>query len=331
MMRRRFARDATKPVIAVSLGGTPGAAGWYTGGVTVTFACTDAGSGIAEDTVPDVTLTTEGGAQSVTSTGACTDRAGNAADAITVADINIDMTAPTATSSIASGTLGADGWYTSDVTVSTTGADDVSEPVVCTADQTQTADTTEVTLESSCTNAAGLTTAAKAITVKVDKTAPVLAPQLSTEEVDQHASVTVSPNATDAMSGVATSSCGAVDTSSVGTHTVDCTATDAAGNASTATLEYEVVAVAGTLMFGTKPPSSGGYGTFSFGGGTFPQLLSAAGCPETTSVFFWNKPDGAFAVWIPGSQVAIVNAEFLAIFNATPPLPEGSLFTARCV
>jgi hypothetical protein len=122
-----------------------------------------------------------------------------------------------------------------------------------------------------------------------------------------------------------------VETSEAGTHTVDCTATDVAGNSATVSLEYEVIEVEGAILFGTKPPPSGGFGTFSFGGGTFPQLLTASGCPQATSVYFWNKPDGDFAVWIPASEVAIVNAEFLAIFSGTPPLPEGSIFTARCV
>jgi hypothetical protein len=96
-------------------------------------------------------------------------------------------------------------------------------------------------------------------------------------------------------------------------------------------VEYEVASVEGSILFGYLPPASGGFGTFAFGGGTFPQLLTATGCPEATSVFFWNKPDGNFAVWVPGSQVAVVNAEFLAIFDGTPPLPEQSIFTARCV
>jgi len=92
-----------------------------------------------------------------------------------------------------------------------------------------------------------------------------------------------------------------------------------------------VIAVAGTILYGSTPPANGGFGTFSFGGGTLSQLLNASGCPEATSVFFYNKPDGTFAVWIPGSGVEIVNDEFLDIFDGTPPVPEGTIFTAKCV
>ena len=50
--------------------------------------------------------------------------------------------------------------------------------------------------------------------------------------------VYVAPNASDATSGVASSSCGALNTSSVGDHTVTCTASDVAGNTASVTLHY---------------------------------------------------------------------------------------------
>ncbi len=325
-----FGRDATKPVITSSLSGIKGSNGWYTSDVVVDFTCTDAGSGIATNTVTDVTLTTDGAGKSVTSTGVCSDTAGNTANAVTVAGINIDKTGPTVMLSITGGTVGLNGWYTSDVTVHTSGTDDVSGPVTCTADQFQTTDTAGKTFNGSCTNAAGLTTAATPLTVNVDKTPPSLDPSLSEKAIHKHDDVTASPHATDAGSGLASFSCGEVDTGTVGMHAVTCTATDRAGNTSSEEIEYEVMSIAGTIVFGNKPPAGGGYGTFSFGGGTLPQLLSATGCPETTSVFFYNKTDGAFAVWIPGSQVAAVNQELLAIFAGIPPLPEGVIFTARC-
>jgi hypothetical protein len=94
---------------------------------------------------------------------------------------------------------------------------------------------------------------------------------------------------------------------------------------------YDLTVTDGVIVYGSAPPPAGGYGTFFFSGGAFDQLLAASGCPEETAVFFYNKPDGAFAVWIPGTDVSIVNEEFLSIFGGDPPLPYGVIFTARCL
>ena len=81
------------------------------------------------------------------------------------------------------------------------------------------------------------------VSFKLDKTAPTLAPSLSsTPVVVGQAGVTASPNATDPTpgSGVASQSCGAVDTTTPGVKTVTCNATDNAGNSGSATLTYVV-------------------------------------------------------------------------------------------
>src|SRR5205085_2877145 len=67
---------------------------------------------------------------------------------------------------------GSNGWRTSDVTVRTSGADTISGPVTCTADQFQTTETSGHLFNGSCTNDAGLATPATALNVKLDKTAP---------------------------------------------------------------------------------------------------------------------------------------------------------------
>jgi hypothetical protein len=85
------------------------------------------------------------------------------------------------------------------------------------------------------------------------------------------------------------------------------------------------------ILNGFAPPPAGGWGTFAFCGGTFAELLAASGCPAATSVFFHNTPDGAFAVWVPGTQVSVVNAAILALFSGSPPIPAATIFTARCV
>jgi len=85
--------DKTAPTITgVVTSGTLRASGWYNGPVTVTFACTDALSGIA--TCPDAVVLTANGGN--TATGTATDHAGNTAQA-SVGGIKIDQEKPTLT------------------------------------------------------------------------------------------------------------------------------------------------------------------------------------------------------------------------------------------
>lgn len=79
---------------------------------------------------------------------------------------------------------------------------------------------------------------------------------------------------------------------------------------------------------GTLPSAGGGFGTFAFCGGTFDDLLATSGCPRETALFFYNRPDGAWTVWVPGATVAEVNAPIRALFPAG--IPENTIFTARC-
>src|SRR5439155_11765462 len=74
--------------------------------------------------------------------------------------IKLDKSAPSASLAVTSGTAGSNGWYTSNVTASTNGADDISSPVTCSSDQYQTSETTGHQFAGSCTNDAGLSTAA---------------------------------------------------------------------------------------------------------------------------------------------------------------------------
>ncbi|MDX2152609.1 MAG: putative Ig domain-containing protein [Bryobacteraceae bacterium] len=84
--------DLTAPALVATRTPAANAAGWNNTDVTVTFACTDALSGVAESTGAQV-VTAEGANQ--TRAGTCTDRAGNTAST-TVGSISIDKTPPTA-------------------------------------------------------------------------------------------------------------------------------------------------------------------------------------------------------------------------------------------
>ena len=89
--------DSTPPVITGAPRPSPDAYGWYNAPVTVTFLATDAQSGVVSVTGP-VTLSAEGANQSVT--GTAVDVAGNMAST-TVSGINIDLTKPVTTASVA--------------------------------------------------------------------------------------------------------------------------------------------------------------------------------------------------------------------------------------
>ena len=97
--------DTRLPVLTVSAtaGGAPfipGANVWTNQNVIVTFACTDFGGGAVNIAQPSFTVSTEGTAQSVSTT--CTDASNNAAN-LTFGPINIDKTAPVITITAPSG------------------------------------------------------------------------------------------------------------------------------------------------------------------------------------------------------------------------------------
>ena len=94
---------------------------------------------------------------------------------------------------------------------------------------------------------------------------------------------------------------------------------------------YYEAAECGEVLFGSVPPPGGGFGTFALSCGTLEELVTASECPEETVTFFYNKPDGSFAVYIPGADVGIVNAEFTGIFNGDPAIETNTIFTAKCV
>ena len=161
-------RDASAPTAHLEVvSGTPGANGWYTSSVTVRTVGADATSGVSCST--DQILNTETAGTTVT--GYCVNGAGTRTDAASLT-VKIDTSGPTSVAAVSAGDLGANGWYTTDVTVSTTGGDSISGPVSCDTDQHQTAETTGTDFTGTCTNAAGLSTVSPAVTVKLDKTGP---------------------------------------------------------------------------------------------------------------------------------------------------------------
>lgn len=74
-------------------------------------------------------------------------------------------------------------------------------------------------------------------------------------------------------------------------------------------------------------PAAGGFGLFVFAGGTNDELAVATGCPSATAAY-WAAANGSFTVFVPGSRVAAVNAEWSRLFAAG--IPTGTVLLGRC-
>jgi RTX calcium-binding nonapeptide repeat (4 copies) len=153
-----------------------------------------------------------------------------------------DLTPPTITPTV-TGTLGTNGWYTSDVSVSFT-VEDGDTPVSSTTGcdpVTVTSDTVGTTFRCEATSGGG--TATSTVVVKRDATAPtVTCPSPPQQFEIYQLGAWVRATVTDATSGpLAPLTQGATNTSTPGTFMSTVTGTDRAGNRTTRTCAYEVV------------------------------------------------------------------------------------------
>lgn len=236
--------DATAPNAPIATPSTPADdEGWHTGPVTVTFeAAGDEGSGVASCTAPEeVDVDTDG----TTVSGTCTDRVGHTS-AATQVTVKLDRGEPVVTQAVAAEPTGTGGWHTSDVAVEFTATDAISGLESATRRATSTGEGAAVGVASPAfVDRAGNTTAAGALTetVKVDKTAPAV-PTFTGGLAGYFYAWGETPAAptctsSDATSGLASCTVEG-DGASVGLHTYTATATDQAGNTSTATRRYVV-------------------------------------------------------------------------------------------
>ncbi len=131
-------------------------------------------------------------------------------------------------------------WSNQNVTVRFTCSDTESGVASCPADQTFSSDG-EFTASGTATDNAGNTATVSFGQIKIDKTAPTLAPSVSPDPVYLNGTAIVSAGATDSGSGIASQSCNSVDTSIVGPKSVTCTAADFAGNTTILDKSYRVI------------------------------------------------------------------------------------------
>jgi hypothetical protein len=236
--------DETRPTISASVLPAANPAGWNNTAVNVSFTCSDpnnasngtAGSGIVSCTAPK-TVATAGSGQSVS--GSTTDAAGNSASV--APNINIDTTPPAITFFNQTPAPNANGWNNTSPTITWNCADSLSGATTPNVSSSLSSEGANQSVSGACNDRAGNSSSATRTGINVDRTAPTLAPSVSSNSVLLGGTASASANATDALSGIAAQSCGSFDTSSVGMHTVSCTATDKAGNTATRSVSYTVV------------------------------------------------------------------------------------------
>ena len=156
----------------------------------------------------------------------------------------LDKTAPIAGTANIIGTLGSNGWYTSDVTINVVnGNDNLSGHLSTTSNITSiTSNTIGQTVIITTTDLAG-NTSNKEYIVKVDKNSPTLTAKSGNVEITEKDSNLVSNyfNVSYSISG-GNISCSPANTNSLsaGTHTLSCTATGENGKSVTATKQITV-------------------------------------------------------------------------------------------
>jgi hypothetical protein len=260
--------DVTPPVISATVSPAPNANGFVLGpSATVTFACSDALSGIATCPSP-VTVTTQG-LRSVN--GIAVDNAGNTAAASV--QFNLQNFPPLQIVASVSPAPNAAGWNNSPVTVSFQ-CSGGAPPVSCPSPQAVNSDGANQVITGTATDGEGNSSSAN-LTVNLDQTPPLVAITAPGDgSVSPSTSVSVNGLASDGLSGIATVSCdGTPATFSGGTFNcvlqitqgalpISVLATDVAGNTASAAINVNLKGPTLTItspspldLFGANPIS----------------------------------------------------------------------------
>jgi hypothetical protein len=260
--------DKTAPTIKGSADRAANGNGWFKADVTVTFLATDKLSGIDTFSAPK----TLGEGENQSAKGTATDNAGNFADD-TVADIDVDKTAPTL-SGAATSAPNAAGWYDGDVTVRWTASDALSDLNGATPDDTAiTGEGDDLSASATVADRAGNETTKHVGGIKIDRTAPTT--RLDTTKLPESGwytdGIQVTLSAGDNLSGVdktyykvdsgdAQEYTGAFSHGINGEHTIKFWSVDKAGNAEQAnSIEVRVDRVDPTIG-GSRTPAANGFG-----------------------------------------------------------------------
>lgn len=254
--------------------------------------------------------------------------------------IPTDTTPPVITPTI-TGTLGQNGWYTSDVRVSWSVVDHES-PIT---DQsgcettTVTTDTPGVTFTCTATSKGG--TASESVTIQRDVTPPTLTvPGNLTAEATSSsgAAVTFTATATDTVNGAITPTCAPAlgSTFPLGATTVNCTATDQAGNSANGSFTVTVrdttppvLSLPADITVAATGPAGAAVTFTASATDTVSGALTPTCAPASDSTF----PIGATTVNCSATDQAqnTARGSFTVTVRDTTPPPSTSVFSAFSV
>jgi hypothetical protein len=312
--------DKTPPVIAASASPPPNSARWNNTDVTVAFQCSDTGSGIAKCAAPQ--LVSKEGANQIIS-GSATDIAGNSASASVT--LNVEKTPPSITASIMPQPNAA-GWNNIDVTASFQCGNSLSGGIQCPSPQLVSTEGVNQSRSGTVTDIAGNSATATA-NINLDKTPPVLTITSPADgSTSSISTISVTGNASDALSGIATANCKGVAalfqgssfncsvTLNPGPTTITVIATDAAGNSTSSSVSVSYGSVIGTPDLIKVDPNAGVQGQQNLSvalTGDFTHWLQGTsradfGAGITVASVAVNSPTSATAVVNIGGEPAVV-------------------------
>ncbi|HEY6742050.1 MAG TPA: hypothetical protein VI110_06795 [Lapillicoccus sp.] len=295
-----FKYDSTGPQVTATPGRPADSNGWYNHAVAVSFAGTDAVSGLASCVAPKTYSGPDDALGSVT--GSCSDNAANSTNRSF--GVRYDATAPQPTGASAAREPDANGWYNHAVAVKFAGTDATSGVNTCSEPAYAGPDDPAASVLGSCTDRAGNVSGSTGFALKYDSTGPLVTTAVPTRGPDlggwyNHA-VAYAFLGTDAVAGI--DACAPTTYSGPDNAAASVTGTclDQAGNRGAASfpLKYDGTGPAVTATPQRNPDANGWYNhptTVAFSGRD-----TVSGLVSCSSPRGYGGPDSASAI-VPGS------------------------------
>ena len=232
-------RDATKPVVSLSLLRNPDHNGWYNAAVGLLLSGSDATSGIASCDAAGIYSGPDNA--NASQTRSCTDNAGNtASDSVS---FQYDATAPTINGA-ASPAANANGWNKTSVLVDYTCNDATSGVASCGPDETLAFEGANQSSSGTAVDNAGNSASDTVSGINIDKTNPNVSLNGGPADGGSYYFGFVpgapSCDASDALSGLDGACSVSGYSNAIGTHTVIASASDKAGNSASVSRTYTV-------------------------------------------------------------------------------------------